>query len=121
MFSELTRRSAVNMGEYFEASQKYFSMALKAQNQCRMTLETLANIKNPPVVYARQANVTTGPQQVNNTVNNGPAHARENQNVPSKKLDKSHEQWMDTPAQGKSGKGNSAMAAVDQGDRAKDA
>ncbi len=41
-------------------------MALRAQAQCRATLETLANVKNPPVVFARQANVTTGPQQVNN-------------------------------------------------------
>jgi hypothetical protein len=29
-------------------------------------LETLANIKNPPVVFARQANISNGPQQVNN-------------------------------------------------------
>ena len=38
-------------------------MALKAQNQCRMTLETLATIKNPPVVFAKQANTAQGPQQ----------------------------------------------------------
>jgi hypothetical protein len=38
----------------------------KAQNQCRMTLETLSTIKNPPVVYAKQANIAHGPQQVNN-------------------------------------------------------
>jgi len=43
-----------------------FRYALRAQAQCRMTLETLANIKNPPMVFARQANVTTGPQQINN-------------------------------------------------------
>jgi hypothetical protein len=40
-------------------------MALKAQSQCRQTLETLATIKNPPVVFARQANIAQGPQQVN--------------------------------------------------------
>jgi hypothetical protein len=44
----------------------FMRMALRAQSQCRATLETLATIKNPPVVYARQANVTTGPQQINN-------------------------------------------------------
>jgi hypothetical protein len=59
------------------AAESYFKMALKAQNQCRMTLETLSNIKNPPVVYAKQANIANGPQQVNN----GPTRAREaNQN-----------------------------------------
>lgn len=43
--------------------------ALKAQGQCRATLETLAAIKNPPVVFARQANINAGGQQ---QVNNGP-------------------------------------------------
>jgi hypothetical protein len=43
-------------------------MAMRAQNQCRMTLETLATIKNPPVVYAKQANINNGGQQ---QVNNG--------------------------------------------------
>lgn len=44
-------------------------MAFKAQAQCRATLETLANVKNPPVVFARQANIVSqgGQQQVNNT------------------------------------------------------
>lgn len=46
----------------------FMRLSLRAQSQCRATLETLAAIKNPPVVYARQANVTTGPQQVNNGV-----------------------------------------------------
>lgn len=41
-------------------------LALRAQNQCRATLETLSTIKNPPVVFAKQANITNGPQQVNN-------------------------------------------------------
>ncbi len=34
----------------------FMRMALRAQSQCRTTLETLAAIKNPPSVYARQAN-----------------------------------------------------------------
>ena len=41
-------------------------LALKAQAQSVRTLEVLAAIKQPPVVFATQANVTTGPQQVNN-------------------------------------------------------
>lgn len=46
---------------------KFTRLALKAQSQCRATLETLAVIKNPPV-FARQANIANGPQQVNNQV-----------------------------------------------------
>jgi hypothetical protein len=46
--------------------ENYMRMAMRAQNQCRMTLETLATIKNPPVVFAKQANINNGGQkQVN--------------------------------------------------------
>lgn len=42
-------------------------LALKAQGQCRTTVETLALIKGGPrTVFARQANIASGPQQVNN-------------------------------------------------------
>ena len=71
MFSELARCAGLNMGEHLGATETYMRLALKAQGQCRATLETLAAIKNPPVVYARQANISHGPQQVNN----GPAPA----------------------------------------------
>lgn len=54
--------------EHFENLERFMRMAMKAQNQCRMTLETLATIKNPPVVYAKQANIANGPQQVNNGI-----------------------------------------------------
>jgi hypothetical protein len=55
------------MGEYVNAAETYMRLALKAQSQCRTTLETLAGIKNPAsVTFVRQANVAHGPQQVNN-------------------------------------------------------
>ncbi len=42
-------------------------LALKAQSQCRTTLLTLAEIKNPrPIAFVNQANFAHGPQQVNN-------------------------------------------------------
>lgn len=42
-------------------------LALRSQNQCRATLETLALMENPHhAIFARQANVTSGPQQVVN-------------------------------------------------------
>lgn len=68
IFGELARRSALNMGTYLDTTERYMRLALKAQGQCRATLETLAAIKNPPVVFARQANISNGPQQVNNGV-----------------------------------------------------
>lgn len=68
IFGEMARRSALNMGEYMDPTDRYMRLALKAQGQCRATLETLAAIKNPPVVFARQANINHGGQQ---QVNNG--------------------------------------------------
>lgn len=65
IFTALARRSAANMGEYFETSQRYMRLALKAQSQCRATIERLAAMTNPPVVIARRANISNGPQQIN--------------------------------------------------------
>lgn len=97
MFAELACRAGLNMGEYPQAAETYMRLALKAQSQCRNTLETLANIKNPPVVFARQANISNGPQQVNNGVpadsrSSTPAHAPaqacgEIENPPTKLLE----------------------------------
>lgn len=82
IFNEMARRAALNMGEHLDATERYMRLALKAQGQCRATLETLSSIKNPPVVFAKQANIAHGPQQVNNgtvpfsvTSAHAPAHA----------------------------------------------
>jgi len=52
--------------KHAEHHDQLMRLALKAQAQSVRTLEVLAAIKQPPVVFATQANVTTGPQQVNN-------------------------------------------------------
>jgi hypothetical protein len=54
LFSELAQQA--HCQQQMPNYEAFMRMALKAQNQCRMTLETLANIKNPPVVFAKQAN-----------------------------------------------------------------
>jgi len=48
------------MGQYPEAFERYMTLSLKAQGQALATLETLAAIKCPPVVFARQANINNG-------------------------------------------------------------
>jgi len=68
IFMNFSRRALKQ--EYQRNLESFLRMALKAQNQCRMTLETLATIKNPPVVFAKQANINNGGQQ---QVNNGAA------------------------------------------------
>lgn len=111
IFTELARRSALNMGEYLDASERYMRLALKAQSQCRATLETLATVKNPPVVFAKQANVTTGPQQINNGVA-APSRAKENQTEPNKLLETHDGQRMDTGTTGAAVGADTAMATV---------
>jgi hypothetical protein len=97
------------MTEYLDALERYMRLALKAQSQCRATLETLAAIKNPPVIYARQANVTTGPQQVNNAI---PSRAREVDSNRNKLLEADHGERLDTGPEGSSGRAYSELEAV---------
>lgn len=69
IFTNLARRAANQ--EYLKQFQTHLTLALKAQSQCRATLEALAEIKSPrPVAFVRQANISGGHQQVVN--NHGP-------------------------------------------------
>lgn len=77
LFVRLTER-AMEQG-HMPNLEGFMRLALRAQSQCRATLETLSTIKNPPVIYAKQVNQTTGPQQINNGT-----HARGIENEPSK-------------------------------------
>ncbi len=63
MFCDLAVKA--NNQKYLDSMDKYLKLALKAQSQCRATLETLANIKNPPIVFAKHANIAHN-QQINN-------------------------------------------------------
>ena len=66
VFAEMAQRASRNSGGCSDDAERCMRMALKAQNQCRMTLETLAALKNPRVIVAQQTNIANGPQQVNN-------------------------------------------------------
>ena len=111
IFGELARRAALNMGEYLDATDKYMRLALKAQGQCRATLETLAAIKNPPVLFARQANIANGPQQVNNGALS-PAHAKSATIAPKELLEAHPVSRLDDGAKGPAGESDPALAAV---------
>lgn len=121
LFNSLARRSHRNMeAGHIQSAETYLRLALKAQTQCRATLETLATVKNPPV-FAKQANFANGPQQVNNGV---PAHAapafthgEEGKKPEIKKLESRDGQWLDTRATGAAGRADQVMATVgeDQG------
>ncbi|WP_426664073.1 hypothetical protein [Rhodanobacter aciditrophus] len=110
MFAELAHRAAMNMGEHLEATETYLRLAMRAQNQCRATLETLAAIKNPPVVFAKQANIAHGHQQVNNGT--AVAHAKQSERARTELLEHDHGKRLDTRASAKAGRGDPPVAAV---------
>jgi hypothetical protein len=109
LFLELTKRSGTNMGAHMGVMETYMRLALKAQSQCRATLEALVAIKNPPVVYARQANFAAGHQQVNN---GALAHAGTTERQPNKLLEAEHGERLDPGATGKAGGSNQALETV---------
>ena len=119
IFGELARVSKANMFTNLDAMDRYMRLALKAQSQSRVTVETLATMKNPPVVFARQANFAGGPQQVNNGPINGPrvARAGETQPEPSKLLEAHDVERLDTGAKGSTGEVDPQLAAVGAGHR----
>lgn len=121
MFGDLSRIAQANLGGgNLEAGERYLRLALKAQSQSRATLETLSTIKNPPVVYAKQANIAHGPQQVNN--GQGPVtRTGEKGSAPNKLLETSNEHPLDTGTPSEASGGDTALEAVGEVKRTKDA
>src|SRR6266481_4478002 len=67
IFNSLARMATYHIANNFPSADALLRLALKAQNQSRMTIETLNLMKNPPsAMFVKQANVANGPQQVNN-------------------------------------------------------
>ena len=65
LFNNLARRAFAQ--QQLRQYEAFLRLALKAQSQCRTTLETLALLKNPPnVAFVRQTNIAAGHQQINN-------------------------------------------------------
>lgn len=64
IFTELARRAGVNMGEHLQATQLYMRLALKAQSQCRATIEALDRLANGHVQTVKHVHVGQGGQAV---------------------------------------------------------
>lgn len=64
MFAELARRCAMNTDEYINAAERYGRLALKAQGNCRATLEALARLHQPREQTVRHVHVNEGGQAV---------------------------------------------------------
>lgn len=112
IFNKMARRAADNMtAGYRDTGDIYLRLALRAQGQCRATLETLAEVKNPLMgAYVRQANIAKGHQQVNNGAESH-AHGKI-ESTPNKLLEVTDAERLDTGAAGAAIVAHKEMATV---------
>lgn len=101
--------------------QAFMGMALKSQAQCRATLQTLVELKNPrQATFVNQANIAHGPQQVNNGIvsTSKASHAKKSATSQNKLLEQDHEQdqahRLDAAAAGTAGRADSTMATLEK-------
>jgi len=118
IFNTFAIRSANNMGDYMKASESYMRLALKAQAQCARTIEVLTTLKNPPVVFAKQANIAHGHQQVNNDSQS--THAGKNINSQNELLSEANHATLDTRRTAEASRTDKEMATVETFDGSKD-
>ena len=115
IFHDMAQRSGRQ--ETYKGIEVLMRLALKAQAQARSTAEALALLKNP-MPFIKQANMTTGPQQVNNTYAGTPSHsgiqsgAGNSQSEPNKLLEADHGQRLDIGAQAAAGRANQKLETV---------
>lgn len=78
VFTEMTRRAANNLGSYPDAVDRYTHLALKAQSQCRTTVEALTKIVrgNEQVVKHVYVDNRGGQAVIAETVHTGGGTAR---------------------------------------------
>lgn len=118
IFNGLAQRAASNMGQYMNAAETYLRLALKAQAQCRATLETLAEVKNPkPPTFVRQQNVAYQ-QQVNNgdltkQPHDAPARTEKPVYQSNELLEAQHGERLDSGTARTAGSLDPAMATVE--------
>jgi len=121
LFGNLIRRSQNNSSaRYLDAAETYMRLALRAQGQAVRTIEALAELKNPrSVAFVQQANITTGPQQINNgTV--APTRAGENENERNKEAKQAREILPHGRTQAREERVNSPLGALAEFDRSAD-
>jgi hypothetical protein len=94
IFHRLAGQAHQNIGQHANAVDTYLRLGLKAQAQCRSSIEALAALKTPKQ-YISQTNVANTMQ-----INNSPERI-------------AHEERMDFRAQAAAGRNDSALAALE--------
>jgi hypothetical protein len=123
MFVNLARRAARQ--EQIGYVEVLTRLALKAQSQCRATIETLSLVRNPPSVsFVRQANIGSAVQVNNATPAPAPqpAHALMDEPMapPAHLLEEKHAERLDTRAPGSTGAAHPAVAPLGAVHRSED-
>ena len=115
MFVDLAVRA--KMQGRFDGIQTMTTLALKCATGSRQAITALAELRMPKtVMFAKQANVTSGPQQVNNGVVAAalPARAEEIQSRPNELLEAQHGNHLDTRAQSAAGGADPHLVPVEE-------
>lgn len=110
IFTTLARRATTS--EYLNQVEANLRLALKAQAQCARTAEILATMKNPPIVFAKQANIAQGHQQINNG-NQSATHAGKTENLSNELLSEDNNAPLDTRGAIETSGINQELAAVE--------
>lgn len=119
IFTSLAKRAVhqEGMGNYVS----FLTLALKAQAQSRATISALVDLKHPrQVAFVNQANISNGPQQVNNgSFDPGDlrsartrTRAREKQNQANELLESHHDNTLDEGTSGTAGSAHQNLATV---------
>lgn len=119
MFVDLATRA--KRQDRFDGIQTMTTLALKCAAQSRQAVTALAELRMPKtVMFAKQANVSNGPQQVNNGVvaQASPSRAEEIQNRPNELLEARHGNQLDTRAAGTAGGADPHMVPLEAVHRA---
>jgi len=117
IFTSMARRAAVQ--QQLPQYQTYLGLALKAQAQSRATITALVDLKHPrQAAFFGQANLTTGPQQVNNVIHAAPENGTP-QNPPNQLSGGAYELHQDTRAQSLESGLNTSLEALGGVNRAK--
>lgn len=124
VFTQMAGRASANMNTNLEKTEAFMRMALRAQANCRATIETLAEVKNPRTTnFVRQQN-NAHQQQVNNGVSMTESAARapasKKTNVRNELLEVQDGERLDTRAESTTGGADQNVATVEQVHRAKD-
>ena len=115
IFTKLALKAAsVDEPDGSRQMETYMRLSLKAQSQSRATLEAVLAAGNPPVLFAQQANVAFGPQQVNNGAIPNPrcAHGSNPNSERNELMEAGDGAWVEPGTTGQAGRSDSTVVPL---------